>query len=164
MYFDFQVNASSAISLLQSDIKMALKSAFGTLDGPLSVTDWCKGRSQSGDVGTVGDGFSGESSASASECRDSSSTLSVGEPISPSQSSVGGSSSVKGTITFFVFCQKVEMRLWVRLIKENWKIIENTVSVYDKLEQERSYSVRCSIFSLEFFFLPIAQIILLHGK
>ncbi|KAM7523061.1 hypothetical protein LguiA_012963 [Lonicera macranthoides] len=89
------VNASSAISLLQSDIKMALKSAFGTLDGPLSVTDWCKGRSQSGDVGTVGDGFSGESSASASECRDSSSTLSVGEPISPSQSSVGGSSSVK---------------------------------------------------------------------
>ncbi|XP_050278302.1 mediator of RNA polymerase II transcription subunit 13 isoform X3 [Quercus robur] len=47
------VHASSAISLLQSDIKTALKSAFNTLDGPLSVTDWCKGRNQSGDAGSA---------------------------------------------------------------------------------------------------------------
>ncbi|CAK9135492.1 unnamed protein product [Ilex paraguariensis] len=92
-YIYFQVHASSVLNLLQSDIKAALKSAFGTLDGPLSVTDWCKGRSQSGDA----DGFSAESTASVSECRDSASTvtLSVGEPMSPSQSSAGGSSSLK---------------------------------------------------------------------
>lgn len=95
----FQVHPSYAISLLQSDIKAALKSAFGTYDGPLSVNDWCKGRSgQFGDAGGImmGDGYSAESSAaSVAECRDSSSTvtLSVGEPISPSQSSAGGSSS-----------------------------------------------------------------------
>ena len=84
-----QVHASSVISLLQSDIKTALKSAFGVLDGPLSVTDWCKGRNQSGDAGSAGDGFSAESSIS--ECRESSNTvtLSVGEPMSPSQSSAG---------------------------------------------------------------------------
>ncbi|KAF3953058.1 hypothetical protein CMV_021455 [Castanea mollissima] len=89
------VHASSAISLLQSDIKTALKSAFNTLDGPLSVTDWCKGRNQSGDAGSAGDGFSADSSMS--ECRDSLSTVthSVGEPISPSQSSAGGLSGLK---------------------------------------------------------------------
>nr|XP_011461693.1 PREDICTED: mediator of RNA polymerase II transcription subunit 13 isoform X5 [Fragaria vesca subsp. vesca] len=78
------VHASSVISLLQSDIKMALKSAFGMLDGPLSVTDWCKGRNQSGE--TTVDGLSGESTIS--DCRDSSSTvaLSTGEPLSPSPS------------------------------------------------------------------------------
>lgn len=93
-----QVHASSVISLLQSDIKTALKSAFGILDGPLSVTDWCKGRNQSGDAGSAGDGFSAESSIS--ECRESSNTvtLSVGEPMSPSQSSAGGSSCLKGII------------------------------------------------------------------
>lgn len=96
--FFFQVHASSAISLLQSDIKTALKSAFNTLDGPLSVTDWCKGRNQSGDAGSAGDGFSADSSMS--ECRDSLSTVphSVGEPISPSQSSAGGLSGLKGKI------------------------------------------------------------------
>lgn len=76
------------ISLLQSDIKTALKSAFSNLEGPLSVTDWCKGRNQLVDAGSIVDGVSAESSIS--ECRDSS------EPISPSQSSVGGSSSAKG--------------------------------------------------------------------
>lgn len=88
------VQASSAISLIQSDIKAALRSAFGTFDGPLPVTDWCRGCSQFGDVG---DGFSAESSASVSECRDSSSTvtLSAVEPISPLQSSAGGSSCLK---------------------------------------------------------------------
>ncbi|XP_070055572.1 mediator of RNA polymerase II transcription subunit 13-like isoform X4 [Nicotiana tomentosiformis] len=91
------VQASFTLTLLQNDIKTAMKSAFGTAEGPLSVVDWCKGRSQSNDGGISGDGFSAESTASASECRDSSSTVSfsVGEPISPSQSSAGGSSSLK---------------------------------------------------------------------
>jgi mediator of RNA polymerase II transcription subunit 13 len=82
------------ISLLQSDIKTALKSAFGVLDGPLSVTDWCKGRNQSGE--TTVDGFSAEC---ISDCRDSSSTvaLSAGEPLSPSPSI--GSTGLKGIIS-----------------------------------------------------------------
>ncbi|KAL6994249.1 hypothetical protein U1Q18_012356 [Sarracenia purpurea var. burkii] len=89
------VHASSVIGLLQSDIKTAFRSAFGTFDGPLSVTDWCKGRSQSGDVATVGDGFSID--LTGGESRDSSSTvtLPVGEPQSPSQSSAVGSSCHK---------------------------------------------------------------------
>lgn len=101
----FQIQASSVISLLQSDIKAALKSAFGTLDGPLSVNDWCKGRCLSSDAGLVGDGLFAESTASASECRDSSSTvtMSVGEPISPSQSSAGVSSCIKGMARSMVF-------------------------------------------------------------
>ncbi|KAH1152470.1 hypothetical protein GYH30_048545, partial [Glycine max] len=81
------VHASTVISLLQSDIKTALKSAFPNLEGPLSVTDWCKGRNQLIDTGSVVDGVSAESNIN--ECRDSS------EPMSPSQSSVGGSSSIK---------------------------------------------------------------------
>ncbi|KAL5834084.1 hypothetical protein ACOSQ3_017758 [Xanthoceras sorbifolium] len=92
------IHASSVISLLQSEIKTALKSAFGVLDGPLSVTDWCKGRGQSGDAGAIGDG---SAESTITECRDSSSTvtLSVGEAMSPSQSSGGGSSSLKVPIT-----------------------------------------------------------------
>lgn len=78
--------------MLQSEIRTALKSAFGSLDGPLSVTDWCKGRGQSVDAAAIGDG----STESISECRDSSSTITVGEALSPSQSSGGGSSSLKG--------------------------------------------------------------------
>ncbi|KAK2974453.1 hypothetical protein RJ640_013195 [Escallonia rubra] len=97
------VHASSAISLLQSDIKSGLKSAFAHLDGPLCVTDWCKGRSLSGDAGSIGDGFSADSSASVSEYRDSPSivTPSAGDPISPSQSSAGGSSCLRGMSTVF---------------------------------------------------------------
>lgn len=97
-----QVQASFAISLLQSDVKSALKSAFGTLDGPLSVTDWCRGRGQSNDSAISGDGLLAESTATASECPDSSNTvtLSVGEPISPSPSSAVGSSSLKGMVVF----------------------------------------------------------------
>lgn len=96
--FFFQIHASSVISLLQSEIKTALKSAFGNLDGPLSVTDWCKGRSQSGDGGTVSDISFPDSTLS--ECKDSSSTvtLSVGEPMSPAQSSAGVSSSFKSMV------------------------------------------------------------------
>ncbi|KAM3234548.1 hypothetical protein P3L10_014584 [Capsicum annuum] len=35
------------------------------MEGPLSVVDWCKGRSQSDDGGISGDGFSAESTDSA---------------------------------------------------------------------------------------------------
>ncbi|GMH10269.1 hypothetical protein Nepgr_012110 [Nepenthes gracilis] len=76
------VHASSVISLLQSDMKAALKSAFGTLDGPLSVTDWCKGCFQSGDAGGIGDGFSAESSLS--ECT---AMASIVDKVSPLQTS-----------------------------------------------------------------------------
>lgn len=98
MCVKFQVQASSAITLIQSDIRTALKSAFGTSDGPLLVTDWCCGRSQSSDTGALGDAFSAESSASVSECRDSASniTLSGVEPVSPLQSA--GASSLKGNV------------------------------------------------------------------
>ncbi|XP_048235321.1 mediator of RNA polymerase II transcription subunit 13 isoform X2 [Ricinus communis] len=89
------IHAPSVISLLQSEIKTALKSAFGNLDGPLSVTDWCRGRGQSGDGVSTVDGSYAESMLS--ECKDSSSTvcLSVGEPMSPAQSSAGASSCLK---------------------------------------------------------------------
>ncbi|XP_077214346.1 RNA polymerase II transcription mediator isoform X2 [Tasmannia lanceolata] len=90
-----QVHASSVISLLKSDIKVALKSAFGNLDGPLSVTDWCKGRNQSGDPGATGDGYSVESAVNESRDSSSSITLAVGEPISPPQPSTGVSSYLK---------------------------------------------------------------------
>ncbi|KAF5735695.1 mediator of RNA polymerase II transcription subunit 13 isoform X1 [Tripterygium wilfordii] len=85
------IHPSSVISLLQSEIKTALKTAFGNLVGPLSVIDWCKGRSQSCDTPMTGDGSFAESNIS--EYRDSSSTFtsSVGEPMSPTQSSAGSS-------------------------------------------------------------------------
>ena len=101
--FSFQIHASSVISLLQSEIKTALKSAFGVLDGPLSVTDWCKGRGQTGDAGAMGDG---SAESTVTECRDSSSTVTlsvaVGEAVSPSHSSGGGSSSLKGIPVVYV--------------------------------------------------------------
>ncbi|KAL1192992.1 Mediator of RNA polymerase II transcription subunit 13 [Cardamine amara subsp. amara] len=56
-----EVFPSSVITLLQSDIKTALKSAFGQSDGPLSVMDWCKGRNQSGDGGSISEGSTAES-------------------------------------------------------------------------------------------------------
>ncbi|KAL3843474.1 hypothetical protein ACJIZ3_000877 [Penstemon smallii] len=91
------VQASLTVNLLHSDIKAALKSAFSSVDGPLSVIDWCRGRIPSNESGKMWDGFSAESTASASECRDSSSTvtLSVGDPMSPSLSSAGVVSGLK---------------------------------------------------------------------
>lgn len=62
--FLFQVFPSSVITLLQSDIKTALKSAFSQSDGPLSVTDWCKGRNQSMDGGYISEGSTAESAMS----------------------------------------------------------------------------------------------------
>uniref|UniRef100_A0A1D1ZKE6 Mediator of RNA polymerase II transcription subunit 13 n=1 Tax=Anthurium amnicola TaxID=1678845 RepID=A0A1D1ZKE6_9ARAE len=88
------VHASFVISLLQSDIKVAIKNAFGNFDGPLSVTDWCKGRNQSGDSMAVGDGFPVD--CIGNEAKDSSSAITLcGEPISPSQALTGGSSCLK---------------------------------------------------------------------
>lgn len=87
---------SSVISLLQSDIKVAVKHAFGNLDGPLSVSEWCKGRSSFGDSGNTGDGYPFQSPVL--EAKDSSSTLTLaGEPMSPSQSA-GGPSCMKGNL------------------------------------------------------------------
>lgn len=92
LLFVLQVHVSTVFGLLQSDIKSALKAAFSKLEGPLSLTDWCKGRSQLGDIGALGDGYSVESSVG--ECRDPSSmmTLSGGDPLSPSPST----SNLKG--------------------------------------------------------------------
>lgn len=106
-FFWVQIHASSVISLLQSEIKTALKSAFENLDGPLSVTDWCRGRSQSGDGGIACDGSLAESTLS--ECKDSSSTvcLSVGEPMSPAQSSAGASSCLKGILIIYSLCSGI---------------------------------------------------------
>uniref|UniRef100_A0A0D3CQZ7 Mediator of RNA polymerase II transcription subunit 13 n=1 Tax=Brassica oleracea var. oleracea TaxID=109376 RepID=A0A0D3CQZ7_BRAOL len=56
-----EVFPSSVITLLQSDIKTALKSAFGQSDGPLYVTDWCKGRNQSMDGVSISEGSTAES-------------------------------------------------------------------------------------------------------
>ena len=98
----FQVQASSVISLLRSDVKKALKSAFGTSDGPLSVTDWCKGRSQSTDAGNTSEALSSESTLS--EYRDSSNTsaISVGDPVSPSPPSSGVPSGYRGIMYFLL--------------------------------------------------------------
>lgn len=83
------VHASSVMNLLQSDVKTAVKSAFGTTDGPLSVTDWCKGRSKSIDAGNMSEALSSESTLS--EYRDSPNTsaISMRDPVSPSSPSSG---------------------------------------------------------------------------
>ncbi|CAH8306210.1 unnamed protein product [Eruca vesicaria subsp. sativa] len=56
-----EIFPSSVITLLQSDIKTALKTAFGQSDGPLYVTDWCKGRNQSMDGVSISEGSTAES-------------------------------------------------------------------------------------------------------
>ncbi|KAF3791054.1 Mediator of RNA polymerase II transcription subunit 13 [Nymphaea thermarum] len=87
-----EVYPSSVASLLQTDLKLALKSAFGdrNIDGPLLVTDWCKGHNQVSDGGVLGDGYSAE--CGMSEARDTSTSVGIGtgEPISPSLSSSSG--------------------------------------------------------------------------
>lgn len=77
------VHASTVISLLQSDVKLALKNAFDrNVDGPLSVTDWCKGQ------GLLGNGDLLSAESNAIEAKDL--TFS-GDPISPSTSAVTSS-------------------------------------------------------------------------
>lgn len=87
------VQVSNIISLLQSDIKLGLKSAFPSSEGPLSMTDWCRGRYHLGDSGTSGDGHSFQ--FTIGESKDSLSMVSLGgEPLSPPQSG-GGSSCIR---------------------------------------------------------------------
>ncbi|ERN20081.1 mediator of RNA polymerase II transcription subunit 13 [Amborella trichopoda] len=86
------VHSSSVISLLQSDLKIALKSAFGerNLDGPLPINDWCKGRFQSIEGGSMSsDGCTVESMINDAKESSSTVTLGIGEPITPPQSSAG---------------------------------------------------------------------------
>ncbi|KAL0905396.1 hypothetical protein M5K25_023813 [Dendrobium thyrsiflorum] len=84
------VQVSNVISLLQSDIKLGLKSAFPSSEGPLSLTEWCRGRHQLGDSGASGEGHPFQ--YTIGEVKDSLSTVSLGgEPMSPPQS--GGVSS-----------------------------------------------------------------------
>lgn len=94
------------ISLLQSDIKTALKSAFGILDGPMSVTDWCRGRNQSGE--STLDVYSAESAIS--ECRDV--APSIGEPLSPSLSCSAGSTYIKGIVCLYVLDEVVDFNVF----------------------------------------------------
>ncbi|KAK9094973.1 hypothetical protein Scep_026442 [Stephania cephalantha] len=88
------VHSSSMITLLHSDIKVALKSAFGNLDGPLSVTDYCKGRNSSGDVAGATDPYSIESSMDETKDPPFAVSMAVGEPNSPTQTS-GSSTGIK---------------------------------------------------------------------
>ncbi|KAK8938453.1 Mediator of RNA polymerase II transcription subunit 13 [Platanthera zijinensis] len=84
------VIVSNVISLLQSDIKLGLKSAFASSEGPLSLTEWCRGRHPLGDSAVGGDGYPFQ--FTMGESKDSLSSMSLGgEAISPPQS--GGSSS-----------------------------------------------------------------------
>nr|KJB26888.1 hypothetical protein B456_004G264800 [Gossypium raimondii] len=138
------IHASSVISLLHSDIKSALKSAFGSLDGPLSVTDWCRGRGQSGDVGASADGSSTESNIS--ECRDSSSTvtLSVGEAVSPSQTSVGGSSYLKGVFLIDAMAVAIDGGK----VDETSQRRLNQETSGSELEQQQSSRLRSTLFVL----------------
>ncbi|MBA0737546.1 hypothetical protein Gogos_011003 [Gossypium gossypioides] len=138
------IHASSVISLLHSDIKSALKSAFGSLDGPLSVTDWCRGRGQSGDVGASADGSSTESNIS--ECRDSSSTvtLSVGEAVSPSQTSIGGSSYLKGVFLIDAMAVAIDGGK----VDETSQRRLNQETSGSELEQQQSSRLRSTLFVL----------------
>ena len=74
------------IGLLQSDIKTALKSAFANMDGPLSVIDWCRGRSNVSESAAMGDAYSFQ--YTPGDSRDTSSSIPIGgDAMSPAQSS-----------------------------------------------------------------------------
>ncbi|CAN6208649.1 unnamed protein product [Urochloa humidicola] len=87
-----EVSESSMFSLLQSDIRTALKAVFVNMDGPLSVIDWCRGRSNPAESAAAGDAYSFH--YSTGDIRESSSTMSIGgDSMSPPQLS----SSNRGT-------------------------------------------------------------------
>ena len=88
-----QVHSSFVTSFLQSDIKVALKNAFANLEGPLSLTDWCKGRNQANDSSAINDPIDNI----GNDIRDSSSINIRGESISPPQALSVSSSLLKGT-------------------------------------------------------------------
>ncbi|VAH52681.1 unnamed protein product [Triticum turgidum subsp. durum] len=81
-----EVSESSLIGLLQSDIKSALKTAFANMDGPLSVIDWCRGRSNIAESAAMGDAYSFH--YTTGDNRDTSNSMPIGgDAMSPPQSS-----------------------------------------------------------------------------
>ncbi|XP_044968116.1 mediator of RNA polymerase II transcription subunit 13-like isoform X1 [Hordeum vulgare subsp. vulgare] len=81
-----EVSESSMIGLLQSDIKSALKTAFANMDGPLSVIDWCRGRSNIAESAAMGDAYSFH--YTSGDIRDTSNSIPIGgDAMSPPQSS-----------------------------------------------------------------------------
>ncbi|XP_066383440.1 mediator of RNA polymerase II transcription subunit 13-like isoform X1 [Miscanthus floridulus] len=79
-----EVSESSMISLLQSDIRVALKTAFANMDGPLSVIDWCRGRGNAAESAGTGDAYSFQ--YSTGDILEPSSSLSIGgDSLSPPQ-------------------------------------------------------------------------------
>uniref|UniRef100_A0A453D4Q8 Mediator of RNA polymerase II transcription subunit 13 n=1 Tax=Aegilops tauschii subsp. strangulata TaxID=200361 RepID=A0A453D4Q8_AEGTS len=80
-----EVSESSMIGLLQSDIKSALKTAFANMDGPLSVIDWCRGRSNIAESAAMGDAYSFH--YTTGDIRDTSNSIPIGgDAMSPPQS------------------------------------------------------------------------------
>uniref|UniRef100_A0ACD5XVG0 Uncharacterized protein n=1 Tax=Avena sativa TaxID=4498 RepID=A0ACD5XVG0_AVESA len=81
-----EVSESSMIGLLQSDIKTAVKTAFSNMDGPLSVIDWCRGRSNVAESAVMGDAYSFQ--YTPGDTRETSSSIPIGgDAMSPAQSS-----------------------------------------------------------------------------
>ncbi|VAH96381.1 unnamed protein product [Triticum turgidum subsp. durum] len=81
-----EVSESSMIGLLQSDIKSALKTAFANMDGPLSVIDWCRGRSTIAESAAMGDAYSFH--YTTGDIRETSNSVPIGgDAMSPPQSS-----------------------------------------------------------------------------
>ncbi|XP_037444717.1 mediator of RNA polymerase II transcription subunit 13-like isoform X1 [Triticum dicoccoides] len=81
-----EVSESSMIGLLQSDIKSALKTAFANMDGPLSVIDWCRGRSNIAESAAMGDAYSFH--YTTGDIRETSNSIPIGgDAMSPPQSS-----------------------------------------------------------------------------
>jgi mediator of RNA polymerase II transcription subunit 13 len=85
------------ISLLQSDIKTAIKTAFANMDGPLSVIDWCRGRGNAAESAAMGDAYSFQ--YSVGDVRDPLSSISIGgDSMSPPQPSASNRGKTASTI------------------------------------------------------------------
>lgn len=125
--FAADVSPAAVMSLLQSDVRTALKTAFGepSLDGPLLVTDWCRGRVQLGEGGHMGEGYSGENAPNDSKEATSTVTAALGEPITPPQCSAAGSVNLKGTTLQQIDHQICE----VQRSNKNWGV--ETLSMPD---------------------------------
>lgn len=80
-----QISAASVATLLQSDMRIAMATAFGDahLDGPLSLGEWLKGRA------FVSDTFGTDSAPSESKEIGSTVLAGIGEPITPPQCTTG---------------------------------------------------------------------------
>lgn len=95
------------ISLLQSDIRVALKAAFANMDGPLSVIDWCRGRGNAAESAGMGDAYSFQ--YATGDIREPSSSMSIGgDSMSPphSTSSNRGMPAVTCTLNLIILLQK----------------------------------------------------------